>query len=84
VLDLNYSILIAITLGAMYDSLSWEDFAQTLAAIDAQVAAPTLGARVERFLAPPGYIAKRGFPQYPNFLEGFPAVACSDSDTPHS
>jgi pimeloyl-ACP methyl ester carboxylesterase len=84
VLDLNYSILIAITLGAMYDSLSWEDFAQALAAIDPQVAAPTLGARVERFFGAPGYISKRGFPQYRNFLEGFPAVACSDSDNPHS
>ena len=30
------------------------------------------------------YIAKRGFPQYPNFVEGFPAVACSDSDNPDS
>jgi hypothetical protein len=82
--DLNYSILIGATLGAMYSSLSWEDFAQTLAAIDPQVAAPTLGTRLERFLGRPGYISKRGFPQYRNFLEGFPAVACSDSDNPHS
>jgi pimeloyl-ACP methyl ester carboxylesterase len=27
-------------------------------------------------------VTKRGFPTYPNFLEGFPAVACSDSDNP--
>ena len=32
----------------------------------------------------PGYITKRGFPTYPNFLEGFPAVACADADNPDS
>ena len=25
-----------------------------------------------------------GFPEYPNFVEGFPAVACTDSDNPDS
>ena len=28
------------------------------------------------------YTAKRGFPRYFNFVEGFPAVACADSDNP--
>jgi hypothetical protein len=31
-----------------------------------------------------GYIIKRGFPKYPNFIEGFPGVACADSDNPTS
>ena len=35
---LDYSILIAFTLGAMYDSAAWEDFARGLADIEAQVA----------------------------------------------
>jgi hypothetical protein len=29
-----------------------------------------------------GFINKRGFPHYPNYIEGFPAVACGDSDNP--
>jgi pimeloyl-ACP methyl ester carboxylesterase len=81
---LNYSLLIGMTLNAMYDSLTWEDFAQVLADIEAQIDPATLGARLQPFLFRPSYITKRGFPQYPNLLEGFPAVACADSDNPHS
>jgi pimeloyl-ACP methyl ester carboxylesterase len=84
VIDLNYSNLIAITLGAMYDSLSWEDFARVLADIEAQADPATLGARLRPFRLRPAYITKRGFPHYPNFVESFPAVACADSDNPDS
>jgi pimeloyl-ACP methyl ester carboxylesterase len=84
VFELNYSQLIANTLFAMYDSLGWESFAQLLADVEAIPASATLGARVQTLLQRPAYIAKRGFPRYPNFVEGFPAVACSDSDNPDS
>jgi pimeloyl-ACP methyl ester carboxylesterase len=84
VIDLNYSNLIAITLGAMYDSLSWEDFARVLADIEGQADPATLGARLRPFRLRPAYITKRGFPHYPNLVEGFPAVACADSDNPDS
>ena len=80
--DVNYSILIAFTLGAMYDSSSWEEFAAVLADLESRAAPAALGARLQRFIARPAYIAKRGFPRYPNFVESFPAVACSDSDNP--
>jgi hypothetical protein len=84
-MEINYSILIAITLGAMYDSSSWEDFASVLAALDSATAdRATLGARLQPFLGSPAYITKRGFPHYFNAVEGFPAVACADSDNPHS
>lgn len=83
-LNLNYSILIAITLGAMFDSSSWEGFAPLLAAIEAQADPAALGAQMQPFLFQPAYITKRGFPQYPNLVEGFPAVACSDSQNPDS
>lgn len=83
--EVNYSILIAITLGAMFDSSSWEDFAQLLADFEAQVGAQQLGLRLQRFWHPVNaYITKRGFPRYFNFLESFPAVACADSDNPHT
>jgi pimeloyl-ACP methyl ester carboxylesterase len=80
----DYSGLIGMTLGAMYDSASWEDFAQVLADIESQTNVATLGARVQAFLHRPMYIAKRGFPRYPNFVEGFPGVICADSDNPDS
>jgi pimeloyl-ACP methyl ester carboxylesterase len=83
--EVNYSILIAMTLGAMYDSSSWEDFAHVLADLEAQVGAQQLGVRLQRFWHPlNAYITKRGFPHYYNFLESFPAVACADSDNPHN
>ena len=34
--EVNYSILIGMTLGAMYDSSSWESFAEGLAGLEAQ------------------------------------------------
>jgi pimeloyl-ACP methyl ester carboxylesterase len=81
---LDYSNLIGFTLGAMYDSSSWPDFAAALADVEQQASAQTLGARLVRFRGPPAYITKRGFPHYFNALEGFPAVACADSDNPDS
>jgi hypothetical protein len=80
----GYSALISSTLGAMYDSLSWPDFAQFLATIESSANQAQLGAQAMKFLTRPAYIAKRGFPQYPNFVEGFPAVACADSVNPDS
>jgi pimeloyl-ACP methyl ester carboxylesterase len=83
--EVNYSNLIGMTLSAMYDSASWEDFAAGLADLEAQVSAATLGVRLQPFWKSTNtYITKRGFPHYYNFVEGFPAVACADSDNPHS
>jgi pimeloyl-ACP methyl ester carboxylesterase len=78
-----YSDLILMTLQAMYDSFSWEDFAVLLADIEAaSTASASLQARMEAFQHRPMYITKRGFPQYPNFVEAFPAVSCADSHNP--
>ena len=93
----NYSFLIGDTLGAMYNSFGWPDFAQFLAFLESQASPAVLGPRavgrprdvgarpvVERAVArrPAAMSSKRGFPQYPNFIEGFPGVACADSDNP--
>lgn len=83
--EVNYSILIGMTLDAMFDSSSWEDFAVALADLEAQAGAQQLGARLQRFWHPVNaYITKRGFPHYFNGLESFPGVACADSDNPHT
>ncbi len=83
-----YGDLIGYSLGSMYDSASWFFFAQDLAFFESAVFGEAPG------LAPPGfsvggegrlgYTTKRGFPRYMNVLEGFPAVACADSDNPDS
>jgi hypothetical protein len=41
-----------------------------------------IGLRLEALWRDLGLITKRGFPQYPNYVEAFPGVACSDSDNP--
>jgi pimeloyl-ACP methyl ester carboxylesterase len=80
---IDYSNLIAFTLGAMYDSFGWEDFAADLAALeDAVAGGSVLRVSTERFR--PLYGVKRGRVPYPNFVEGFPGVACTDSDNPDS
>jgi pimeloyl-ACP methyl ester carboxylesterase len=81
----DYSALISITLGHMYDSFSWPELAEILADLEARagtaaLAAQVRAAREQRAM----FIAKRGFPRYPNFVEGFPAVICLDSDNPDS
>jgi pimeloyl-ACP methyl ester carboxylesterase len=81
---LGYSDLIGFTLGAMYDSSSWPDFAAMLADIEHQASAQQIGAHAERFRGPSVYLPKRGFPHYVNFAESFPAVACADSNNPAS
>ncbi len=86
---LDYSNLIGITLGALYDSSTWVDFAQFLAEVEDQVAPVRIGARLQRLYerTGPAYTPTRGVrmhgdSDYQNFVEGFPGVACSDSDNP--
>lgn len=55
-----------------------------LADIERQAGSPALAARLQRFATRPQLIAKRGFPRYPNFIEGTPGVACADTDNPDS
>ena len=81
-----YGDLIGMSLGALYDSFSWPGVAEQLAFLEATIAGAATAAPAtfdvgQRFQA---YTAKRGFPRYFNFVEGFPAVACADSDNPNS
>jgi pimeloyl-ACP methyl ester carboxylesterase len=80
----GYSNLIGDTLGAMYSSVEWEEFAGFLAFLDSA----TSGARLQHALPSFGraaYEPRLPFPKlrrYENFLEGFPGVACADTDNP--
>ena len=85
--EVNYSTLIGITLGALSNGgreFPWEDVARLLADLESQAAPAQLGARLQAFWQRQAYITKRAFPRYPNDVEGFPAVACADSDNPDS
>ncbi len=84
VFEFNYSLLIANTLGAMYNSSSWPSFAGFLAFLEAQAGADELGASLAEFQRTLGLGAKLADPDYRNQIEGFPGVACSDSDNPNS
>jgi pimeloyl-ACP methyl ester carboxylesterase len=81
---LGYSDLIGYSLGALYDSSSWPDFAALLADIEHQASGQQIGARAQRFRGSGLYLPKRGFPRYLNFAESFAPVACADSDNPSS
>lgn len=75
-LPYDQSFLVSDTLGAMYDSSGWVDFARYLKQLRARAGAATLArSRAE---------LRSGYDQYQNFVEGFPGVACSDSINPHS
>ncbi len=85
VFEYNYSILISDSLGAMYSSFSWPDFANLLAALESAVA-PEASRALGSFRKAAGLVEAPfpEFPDYQNGLEGFPGVACSESDNPDS
>ena len=74
--------LILETLLAMYNSFSWPSFAEFLALLDLLAPPAAIGASLDAYWQEAGFVNKRGDPAYPNAVEGFPGVACSDSDNP--
>ena len=80
----TYTDLIFSTLGALYSAYSWPFLAEFLAVIEASASPGTVGHALSDLRLSLGYVNKRGFPRYPNAVEGFPGVACSDSDNPDS
>ncbi len=74
--ELDYSGLVDFTLGAMYSSTVWTEFAQLLALLESSPSPAIAGARLHAFAT------KYGPSLYPNFVEGGTAVFCEDSDNP--
>jgi pimeloyl-ACP methyl ester carboxylesterase len=64
--EFNYSLLIANTLGAMYDSASWPGFAQFLAFLEAQAGPDDLKASLAAFHASLGLPARLADPDSDN------------------
>ena len=81
--ELNYSLLVGITLNYMYFSPAWPELAQLLADFESAPSSRRVRVALRRF-SRSGWISHRSFPRYFNALEGGPAVFCSDSDNPDS
>jgi pimeloyl-ACP methyl ester carboxylesterase len=80
----TYADLIGTCWGAMYDSFGWPALADFLAGLELALPPAELGARLYKLWDTIGFITKRGFPNYYNYMEGFPAIACADSDNPNN
>jgi pimeloyl-ACP methyl ester carboxylesterase len=79
----DYSIFIAVTLGAMYFSPAWPDFAHALAELESVADDEALRAALQSVNHQLG-LDDPALSRYRNELEGFPGVACSDTDNPNS
>jgi pimeloyl-ACP methyl ester carboxylesterase len=82
--EVNYSVLVSITLGYLGYSPDWPELAQVLADIESAPSSTLARRAFRRYLRPARWESHRAFPRYFNALEGFPAVACADSDNPDS
>jgi pimeloyl-ACP methyl ester carboxylesterase len=74
----TYNDLVAVTLGAMYAPDVWPDLAALLQQLDALTRPQAVAAALRTLRLQLGAYQQ----DYPNFVEGFPGVACSDSDNP--
>jgi pimeloyl-ACP methyl ester carboxylesterase len=76
----TYNDLIGATLGVLFDPAAWPEWAVVLQALDEQTrpAAAAAGLRALRARL------RAAFQQedYPNFVEGFPGVSCSETHNP--
>jgi pimeloyl-ACP methyl ester carboxylesterase len=75
-IEVTYNLLVAVTLGAMYEPAVWPQLAELLAEVET----------LSRADAGASLLALRtrlgAFQNYPNFVEGGPGVACSETENP--
>lgn len=72
------SFLVGDTLGAMYDSAAWPDFAALLVELEAAANPARIQVALQTFRQ------RLAADDYVNWVEGFPGVSCSDSINPKS
>lgn len=80
----TYADLVGTIWGPMYNSYTWPDLAAFLAGLESMMPPTELGSLLYKLWDAEGFIAPRGFPHYYNNMEGFPAIACADSDNPQA
>lgn len=81
-LPFTYADLVALTLGALYTEFAWKSLAEFLAFLEVSRSPAALGRSLLRLRADLGLDTGGIETDYQNFLEGFPGVACTDSDNP--
>jgi pimeloyl-ACP methyl ester carboxylesterase len=79
VVEFGYDELVGETLGAMYDPASWPDFAVFLQQLWELSSPEAAAASLQALRARRGALQQE---DYPNFVEGFPGVACSETHNP--
>ncbi|HEU4913758.1 MAG TPA: alpha/beta hydrolase [Actinomycetes bacterium] len=81
-LPFSYADLVAVALGALYTEFAWKSLAEFLAFVEESRSPAALGRSLLRLRADLGLDTGGIETDYQNFLEGFPGVACTDSDNP--
>lgn len=76
------SFFVADLLGNLYNPSNFPLIADFVAFLESIPSPAALGLARQNLQSSPGFVNKRGFPNYENFAEGFPAVACEDSQNP--
>jgi pimeloyl-ACP methyl ester carboxylesterase len=76
----TYADLIGATLGVLYDPAAWPDWAVVLQALDEQTRPAAAAASLKALRARLGVAFQQE--DYPNFVEGFPGVSCSETHNP--
>ena len=76
----TYNDLIGATLGVLYDPAAWPDWAVVLQALDEQTRPAAAAASLRALRARLGAAFQQE--DYPNFVEGFPGVSCSETHNP--
>ena len=79
---LTYNILVSATLGTLYNPANYPLLASDLAFVEFIISTGGAGFDASSSADDLRYVNKRGFPNYNNFVEAFPSVACSDSTNP--
>jgi pimeloyl-ACP methyl ester carboxylesterase len=76
----TYAELIGATLGVLYDPAAWPEWAEVLQQLDELTGPETAAANMAALRARLGGAFQQE--DYPNFIEGFPGVACSETHNP--
>jgi pimeloyl-ACP methyl ester carboxylesterase len=76
----TYAELIGTTLGVLYDPFIWPEWAEILQQLYELTSPGAAAASLQAVRARLGAAFQQE--DYPNFVEGFPGVACSETDNP--
>ena len=77
-----YSFAVVDLLIGLYNPAGYADMAFFFSLIESAASPASIGLQWAEMQEAVGLVNKRGFPNYPNFVEGFPGVACVDTFNP--